>query len=334
MKSAELKNILVTGGTGFVGAALVKHLVESKYNVTVFDNNSRGNLGRLNSHLNDIKYINGDITNFDEVCKACENINTIFHLAFINGTENFYKMPDKVLEVGVKGAINILDAAKINKINNFIVTSSSEVYQQPTKVPTDENERIIIPDILNPRFSYSGAKIITELLTLHYLKNSKIRTVICRPHNFYGPDMGNGHVIPQFINKIKLGLNNLKNTKCTLEIEGTGNETRSFCYINDAINGLMLSAKYGKSGEIYNIGSSDEIEIKKLAILIAKKMNVELSLKFTNLRKGGTNRRCPNLDKITKFNFKNLVNLDNGLDKTIKWYLENPLEFENNDFIK
>ena len=174
MNNNKLGKILITGGTGFIGSSLAKFLIKKKYDVTIYDNNLRGKVSRLNEFEGRYKLIEGDITNFEEVNAAVNGIDTLFHLAFINGTDNFYNHPDKVLEVGVKGAITTLDAAKQNSIKNYIVTSSSEVYQEPTKVPTDEKERIIIPDILNPRFSYSGAKIITELLTIHYLRNRRV----------------------------------------------------------------------------------------------------------------------------------------------------------------
>ena len=122
--------ILVTGGTGFIGSSLVKRLVDEGLSVRVLDNNSRGNLKRLDSYLEEIDFINGDVTSIESCFEACKDIDTLFHLAAINGTENFYQVPDKVLEVGVKGALNTIEAATICGVTNYIVTSSSEVYQE------------------------------------------------------------------------------------------------------------------------------------------------------------------------------------------------------------
>ena len=125
----KLGNILITGGTGFVGSYLTKRLVDEGATVRVFDNNSRGSTQRLDEYINKVDFIEGDIRNYDEVLNACKDIDTIFHLAYINGTENFYKVPEIVLDVGVKGAINTIDASLACGVKNYIVTSSSEVYQ-------------------------------------------------------------------------------------------------------------------------------------------------------------------------------------------------------------
>ena len=203
MKLADLGKVLVTGGTGFVGSYLVRRLVQEGLSVRVMDNNLRGDLGRLADIADKFEFVEGDICDYADTKAAFSGMDSVFHLAFINGTKNFYEHPDKVLEVGVKGALTTLDAAMELKLKNYIVTSSSEVYQEPTHIPTTENERIIIPDIMNPRYSYSGGKIITELLALHYTKRCDLRVIIIRPHNFYAENMGYGHVIPQFVMRMK-----------------------------------------------------------------------------------------------------------------------------------
>ena len=107
-----------------------------------------------------------------------------------------------VLDVGVKGAINTLEVAKDIWIKKYILASSSEVYQKPEILPTTENAAILIPDVTNPRYSYAGGKIISELLTLNYLRETNIQHAIFRPHNVFGPQMGFEHVIPELIKKI------------------------------------------------------------------------------------------------------------------------------------
>lgn len=326
MNNNKLGKILITGGTGFIGSSLAKFLIKKKYDVTIYDNNLRGKVSRLNEFEGKYKLIEGDITNFEEVNAAVNGIDTLFHLAFINGTDNFYNHPDKVLEVGVKGAITTLDAAKQNSIKNYIVTSSSEVYQEPTKVPTDEKERIIIPDIRNPRFSYSGAKIITELLTIHYLRNTNIRSIICRPHNFYGPDMGEGHVIPQITRRMILDSIKSKKNDFNFKIQGTGKETRSFCHIDDAVKGIYTCSIHGKNQEIYHIGTNEEISIKYLTKLISEELGYKVSITGTEARSGGTLRRCPDICKIQKLGFEPEITIKEGLKNTIKWYKENKSE--------
>lgn len=317
----KLGKILITGGTGFVGSCLTKRLVDKGALVRVFDNNIRGTVRRLGGYLEKIEYVEGDVTDFEQVREACKGIDTLFHLAFINGTENFYKFPEKVLAVGVKGALNTLDAAMISGVHNYLVTSSSEVYQEPTRVPTPEQERIIIPDVKNPRFSYSGSKIITELLALHYTAKSKLRTVICRPHNFYGPDMGMGHVIPQFIMRMKTISKHNMSEEVDFPIQGTGEETRSFCYIDDAVDGILLCATKGESREIYHIGTENEITIASLAEEIAVIIGLKIAIKKGELLPGGTKRRCPSITKIKALGYSPRISLKEGLRKTVAWYM-------------
>ena len=164
-------NILVTGGTGFLGSALSSKLVDLGYKVTVLDNNSRGSIGKIEHILNKVNYIEGDIRNKKDVKNAFKDCDTIFHLSFVNGTKFFYEKPELVLEVGIKGALNTLECSIEAGIDTYIMASSSEIYNQPTKVPTDETERAIITDIKNPRFSYAGGKLISEILTINYLLN-------------------------------------------------------------------------------------------------------------------------------------------------------------------
>ena len=316
-----MKNrILITGGTGFLGRNLVKRLSEDKNNlITILDNNSRSSavVEKIKNKDNNIRYIEGSILDYKTVNNACKNIDTIFHLAYINGTKFFYTIPDKIFEVAVYGMINLIEAAKNKKIKNFILASSSEVYQQPKIIPTPEEVDLKIPDILNPRYSYGGGKIFCELLLFYYGKKYFKRSMIFRPHNVYGPNMGKEHVIPELIKKINIA----KKRKIKfITLEGKGNETRSFIFIDDFIDALQLIYKKGKNLNIYNIGTQDEISIKRLLNLIQKKMFSNYKIKHIPIKKGGTLKRCPNIKKIKKLGFKRSFKLSSGLDQTIDWY--------------
>ncbi len=317
----SLGKVLVTGGTGFIGAALTKRLVDEGVRVRVLDNNARGDTERLGPYLDRVEYIEGDVRDYDLVLEATGGIDTVFHLAFINGTENFYRFPGRVLDVGIRGALNTIDAAVSRGVRNYIVTSSSEVYQEPTRIPTPEDERIMIPDVKTPRFSYSGAKIITELLAIHYARRGSLRSVICRPHNFYGPDMGMGHVIPQFITRM-LDLSG-GCAEVDFPIQGTGEETRAFCYIDDAVEGMLICAVRGMDREIYHIGTEEEVSIAHLAEEIASLMGLKLRLKKGELLPGGARRRSPCISKLSALGYMPRVGLKEGLERTIAWYVEN-----------
>jgi nucleoside-diphosphate-sugar epimerase len=306
------KYILITGGSGFIGSAITKYLVQRKNKVIVFDNNSRGKLVRLKEVKNKIKFIKGDIRNRKKLLSIRDQVDTVIHLAYVNGTKFFYRKPFEILDIAVNGLINILDFCKKKKVKNFYLASSSEVYQNPFKIPTNEEEMLKIPSIYNPRYSYGGGKIISELYGLHFAKKFLKKFIIFRPHNVYGKDMGNDHVIPEFINRLK----KLRNKEKFL-IYGTGKEVRSFIYIDDFVHGFDKIFKRGKNQEIYNIGTNDKITISKLAKLIAKVLRKNIKFKKRKGLKGSPSIRCPDIKKIKKLGFKHNISLKNGIKKIL-----------------
>ena len=310
----KTKTFLVTGGTGFIGSNICKYLVKKKYDVKIFDNNSRGNINKINNFKNKVNFIRGDIRNKNELNKALRNVDAVIHLAYINGTKTFYKEPVKILEIAVKGILNVLECCIKKNIKELYLASSSEVYQTPIKIPTDEKESLKIPDIFNPRYSYGGGKILTELMGIHYGKKYFKKLVIFRPHNVYGPNMGNEHVIPEFINRFKI----IGNKK--FKIQGSGEETRSFIYIDDFVDAFDLILRKGKHLNIYNIGTSEKIKINKLAEKISKFFNKKILFDKKKIAKGSTKNRCPDITKIKKLGFQNKNTLMAGLSKTIEWY--------------
>ena len=149
------------------------------------------------------------------------------------------------MDVGINGTINLLNIINSNKkIKKFVYASSSEIYQEPDKFPTPENIYAKLPNTKNPRYSYASSKILGEVLTYNYLRND-LKKIIFRPHNIYGPSMGFEHVIPQIIKKIIKSTKNLHLKKCRIKIQGSGLESRSFCFIDDAAVGIILSANKG-----------------------------------------------------------------------------------------
>ncbi len=317
------QKILVTGGTGFIGSALVRRLVRDGYTVRVFDNNSRGVAARLDDVQNDIELITGDIRSPDDVRRAAAGMDSVHHLAFINGTEFFYSMPERVLEVGVKGMINVLDACIEHEIGDLVLASSSEVYQTPPTVPTDESAPLLVPDVLNPRYSYGGGKIISELLTINYGRKFFNRTVIFRPHNVYGPDMGWEHVLPQFILRLNALTAQHPTGTIPFPIQGTGEETRAFVYIDDFTDGLMRVVEAGAHLGVYHIGTQEEVAIADVARLVGAAFNREIDVVPGALQPGGTLRRCPDITKLRGLGYEPRVSLADGLRQMTTWYTAN-----------
>ena len=306
------QKILITGGSGFIGSAITRYLVEKGHSVTVIDNNSRGKTKRLADVIKKIKFIKVDVRNLKKIKSIKGSFDTIIHLAYVNGTKFFYQKPFEILDIGVNGFLNILELSKKKKVKNFFLASSSEVYQTPLKIPTDEQEMLKIPNIHNPRYSYGGGKIFSELYGTHFSKKYFKKFIIFRPHNVYGSDMGNEHVIPEFINRFKKIGN-----KSKFLIYGSGNEIRSFIHIDDFINGFDKVFTKGKNLEIYNIGTDKKIKIILLVKILSKIFKKNVKITKSKLLKGSPSVRCPNINKIKKLGFKHKISLEEGLKKIV-----------------
>jgi nucleoside-diphosphate-sugar epimerase len=316
------RRILVTGGSGFIGSALVKALVHQGETVRVFDDNSRGALRRLQEVERDIEFVNGDIRDAGAVDAALRGVDEVHHLAFVNGTATFYSAPDLVLDVGVKGIVNVIDGCRRHGVGRLILASSSEVYQSPPQVPTDESVPLIVPDPLNPRLSYGAGKIISEMMVINHGRKHFERVLTFRPHNVYGPDMGFDHVIPQFAVRLKRAIDGQARDPVPFPIQGSGAETRSFCHVDDLVQGVMVMRDHGAHLNIYHIGTTEEISIADLARRMAAIAGREIALTPSAVVAGSTPRRCPDISKLAALGYRPRVALDQGLPPTLKWYWE------------
>lgn len=318
------KRTLVTGGLGFLGASLVRSLVERGERVRILDNSSRGSAEKLGSVAGDTEIIAGDIRDPALVRKAVSGMDRVLHLAFVNGTEYFYKYPAYVLDVGVKGMVNVLDSCIQEGVKELVLASSSEAYQTPTVVPTPETVPLSVPDPKNPRYSYGGGKIISELMVLQYGRTYFERVVVFRPHNVYGPAMGWEHVIPQFIGRLQPLAERSDGQPHPFPIQGSGSQTRSFIYIDDFTAGLLLVIDKGEHLGIYHIGTMDEVTIGSVAMQIAEQMGLTINLVPGPEMQGGTPRRCPDIRKLLSLGFQPRFKLALGLQPTVEWYLKHP----------
>lgn len=319
--------ILVTGGFGFIGSAIVRALRARGDKVLEFDNGYRGK-GKAFKGVADVR----DRHAVDFVVQQCDEI---IHCAYINGTPIFYEKPDLVLDVAVKGISNLIDACRVHSIKKFTLLSSSEVCRadlNPYRVvrpPTsanltmtvdgwkaDEKIPLVIPDPYNPRYSYSAGKIISEMMCLHS-GNIFDRLLIVRPFNVYGPNMSTGHVVPDFYQQLvaKLPMPD----PIPFDIFGNGDETRSFCFIDDFIRGFMLVRDKGEHRGIYNIGTDDENTIRSLANMMADIAGRRITIREANkFREGDVPRRKPDISKLRALGYEPQVDLYNGLKITMQ----------------
>lgn len=317
------KVYLVTGGNGFIGNGVVRRLIKEKHRVRVLDNNLRSGFSRLKDVANKIEIINKDIRDKKAVRKASKGVDCVLHLAYLNGTEFFYKRPELVLDIGVKGITNVIDACLLEGVKELILLSSSEVYHTPPVIPADEKVPLIIPDPINPRYSYGGGKIISELMAINYGRRHFDRVVIARPHNVYGPDMGWEHVIPQFVVRMKGLCGKTKDEIIKFPIQGSGSQTRAFIFIEDFIDGFMLMLEKGEHLGIYNIGTTEEISMEKVALEVARYFKRKAEIVPRKAPEGSTARRCPDISKIKKLGFSPRYSFAEGLKITAKWYDDN-----------
>jgi UDP-glucose 4-epimerase len=325
--------VAVTGGGGSIGAYLVRRLVREGWDVAVIDTMVRGDAGRLAEIADDIELFTCDVRDQEALERAFVGAEVVMHLAAINGTENFYKRPELVLDVGLRGALAVVDAARNAGVSDLVVASSAEVYQTPSVVPTPETVPLVLPDSLNPRYSYGGSKIATELIALHYAQDHYRKVQVFRPHNVYGPDMGYKHVIPQFIGRAAAARNVTSGDPVPFEIQGDGTQTRAFCYVDDVVDGVLTMYENGGHREVFHIGNDQEVSIRDLAVRVAKVIGVEIEICPTEAAVGATERRCPDIGKMRRLGYRPVVNLDEGLKRTAAWYLEHRDDVVSNDLM-
>lgn len=312
---------LVTGGTGFLGSAFVRKLVARGEKVRVLDNDVRGRADRLQSVAKDVELVQGDVRNFDDVRRALRGVECVWHFAMINGTEFFYSHPDLVVDVGVAGTLNTIKAAAECGVKEMVIASSSEVYQTPPVVPTPEVVPLVIPDPSNPRYSYGSSKAIAEVMAFSFSRAFQ-RTMVFRPHNVYGPDMGWEHVVPQFALRMTALIEQHRGSKpIRFPIQGDGSETRAFVHVDDFTDGLECLLERGKDRQIYNLGTDTETRIADLAHLVAGALGTRIELQKGELLVGSTLRRCPDISKARKeLGYTPKISLEKGLPGVVDWY--------------
>ncbi|WP_336325838.1 SDR family NAD(P)-dependent oxidoreductase [Halovenus sp. HT40] len=311
-------DVHVTGGAGFIGSRLVRRLVSEGHDVTVLDNVSRGRVTNLDPVADSIEFIEGDIKEYQSVEAAIDSPDLVYHLAAVNGTKNFYDSPVDVMEVNVSGVQNVIRAVRNSDCDRLVFASSSEVYGYPTTFPTPESHPLQIMDPTNSRFSYAGSKILGEQYVVNGLEQTNTGFTILRPHNVYGEAMGEDHVIPEFIEQIV--------TDIPFTIYGDGEQTRSFCYIDDAVDGFYRAGTSPSAASgIYNIGTQDEITINELAERLFAIAGFSPEVEHTDSQEleGSTRRRQPDISRARdELGYEPAVSLDEGLQQTFDWYCE------------
>lgn len=316
----EVKHTLVTGAAGFIGYHLAKNLCEfGGGQVYLVDNFARGHHDLDFAELalrEGVEILSGDLRDSDFVA-SLPDVDFVYHLASINGTENFYQRPFDVLEAALIPTLALLKRYAQTGIQRFLLSSTSETYSSTVEqfewvVPTAEDVPLSVSDVRNPRWSYASAKIACEsAVNAAYLQFGTPVTTV-RYHNVYGPRMGWQHVIPQFFERARRGI---------FELHGATN-SRSFIFVNDAVRLTRLLAQHPQSiGETFHIGTQQEISMMALADLILEKMGIEGSVVSFDAPQGSVSRRVPDTRKLEELTGDHeRTALADGLEETLRYY--------------
>lgn len=313
---------LVTGGAGFIGSALVKRLASEGHEVVALDNMSRGFAERI-AGIPGVTLVKGDVRDPDTVFRAMQGCNSVIHAAFIQGTSNFYAHPRLILDVALRSILNVLEACDKTGCRDLMLVSSAEAYEVGS-LPTAETTPLCVPDPLNPRYSYGGGKLISEITSVAWARDGFLdRLIIVRPHNIIGPDMRTQHVVPQFAERMNELVVKQPEGLIRFPIQGTGNETRSFCYIDDCTDQFMLLLEKASGTGIWHVGAMDERFIYEVANAVAACYGREIQVVPGPLPEGSPVRRLPDTKKIASLGYPGpRIPFTEAIARTVRWYQE------------
>jgi len=307
----ENRNIVVTGGAGFIGSNLVKELACENH-VIVIDDLSTGYLKNIQDLVDEknIEFVQGSVTDLNLLQKTFKDVDYIFHEAAIPSVPRSIKDPIGSNHANINGTLNVLVAAKDNKVKKVVYASSSSAYGDTPTLPKREDMK---PRPLSP---YAVSKLTAEYYCQVFTGVYKLPTVSLRYFNVYGPQQDPlseyAAVIPKFIS-------NISNDKSPV-IYGDGEQTRDFTFVSDVVNANILAAESKATG-IYNVAGGKSISVNDLTKLIMKIIGKDLDLDYQNPRPGDIKHSFADISKIReKLNYEPKFNLMNGLEETIKWF--------------
>ena len=309
------KNVVVTGGAGFIGSNLVESLINNENNVLIVDNLSvsDSNISFLKDIGAEIKVV--DISNFDNIKGFFKDIDCVFHLAAMNRAQRSIENPLLANKWNIEGTLNVLEAARLNDIPRVINVSSSSVYEGK------EDTTFAEEDYLSPMHPYGVGKLAGEHYSRVYNEIYGLKTTTLRYFSVYGPRqlgmIDKAGVIAKFIYRIRNDM--------PLEVYGDGEQKRNFTYVSDAVKVTIDAAdNVNAIGEIFNIASDVEVTVNKIISLIEKHTGEKADVKNCARLKGDPICNPADINKAKKIlGFKPIVDIDQGIKKTAEWYDEN-----------
>lgn len=318
IKFPENTKFLITGGAGFIGSNLTEAILNSGYKVRVLDNFSTGKRENIEAFLNNKNFelLEGDIRNIETCRKACEGVDYVLHQAAWGSVPRSIKMPVLYEEINVKGHLNMMEAARENKVKKFVYASSSSVYGDHPVLPKKEG---VEGNILSP---YALTKKVNEEFADLYFRLYGLETIGMRYFNVFGrrqdPNGFYAAVIPKFVKQL---INNE-----APQINGDGETSRDFTYIDNVIEANLKACLAGKeaSGQAFNIAYGGRETLNNLYNKLCKLLNKNIKPIYKEERAGDIRHSNADISKAKRLlGYSPDYSMDRGLELTIEWYKEN-----------
>lgn len=305
-----IMSILITGGAGFIGSNLAGELLKQDYSVIILDDLSTGRERNLREFKNRITFVKGSITNLELLKKICKDVSFVFHQAALASVQRSIEEPKKVTEVNIIGTLNVLLAARDSGVEKVIYASSSSVYGDTLELPKRESMQPM------PKSPYAVSKLAGEHYCSVFTKVYGLQAICLRYFNVYGPKQSAfseyAAVIPRFIARV------LKNQPPI--IFGSGEQTRDFTFVKDAVKANILAMKSNATG-VFNIASGKRISINELAYKIISMLGKKLKPEHAEPRKGDVMHSLADISLAgEKLGYKPSYDIDKGLKETIEYF--------------
>ena len=308
------RRVLVTGGAGFVGGAVVRRLVEQGARVTVLDDLFTGQVGTLPTS---VQFVEGSVTDMALVRELVADASVVFHMAarnIIASTRN----PRDDFETNIGGTLNVLMAARESRPDRVVYTSSTSVYGNPRSIPINEDDGIV------PLSPYAVSKLGGEHYCLAFYESYGLPAAVVRYSNVYGPYQRPENPYCGVVSKFLIAAN----AGQTLCIHGDGGQTRDYTFVEDAVDATLLAATHPRAeGEVFNVGTGVETSVNDLATAIGRASGCEIKVDHIDRRDiDNIRRRVVNIEKIRlMLRWSPQVALDRGLVETVRWFEESGL---------
>lgn len=318
-----MTRILVTGAAGFLGFYIARQLARSPDNsVVCVDSFVRGKRDALYRELTsrpNVSHVTADLCDPAAVAALPDDIDVVFHMAALNGTQNFYERPFEVVRCCTLPTMHLLEKyGPKQRLKRWLYAGTSEAYASTVtrfgwEVPTGEEVPLGIDDIFNARWSYGASKMHGEIATVNGCRHFGVPFTIARFHNAYGPRMGDKHVIPDFLARARDGVYELYGHE----------DTRSFVYAEDAARATILLANAEASaGQVVNVGSEEEMTIRDLGDAMMQAASLSGEIVLHSSPKGSVRRRAPKIARLRELTgYAPEWTLAAGLKATAEYYL-------------